>query len=118
MANSCNGCGLCCKLFYINLSKAEYESGKYKTILLEYGFIEDFKLAGSSGANLLAKKDDGSCEYLIDSQCSIHEDRPKVCRDFFCTTKAKKYGTMVEIIQEADIDKISSIFEKKNRPKT
>ncbi len=109
MANSCNGCGLCCKLFYINLSEKEYRSGQYQTELGEHGEIESFKLAKESGANLLAKKGNGACVYLVDNQCSIHETRPGVCRDFFCTTKAKKFEGMVEIIKEADTDKISSV---------
>jgi len=112
MANSCNSCGLCCKLFYINLSKEEYNSGKFQTILGEYGEIEDFKLAKESGANLLAKKEDGSCVYLVNNQCSIHATRPEVCRDFFCTTKAKKFEGMVEIIKKADEEKVSSISLK------
>ena len=39
MVNSCNGCGLCCKLFYINLSREEYESGKFKTELGRFGKV-------------------------------------------------------------------------------
>ena len=112
MANACNGCGLCCRLFYINLSKKEYLSGTYKTILGEHGVIENFALAKESGANLLDKKVDGSCVYLVDNQCSIHETRPQACRDFFCTTKAKKFQGMVKIIQVADIEKISSVSER------
>lgn len=113
MANSCNGCGLCCRLFYINLSKKEYESHKYKTVLEEHGKIENFRLAKESGANLLAKKEDGSCVYLKDNMCSIHASRPGVCQDFFCTTKAKKFKGMVEIIKKADKEKVSSVFEIK-----
>ncbi len=109
MANSCNACGLCCRLFYINLSKAEYESGRYKTILEEHGPIENFKLAKESGANLLAKNQDGSCVYLKDNKCSIHETRPKVCGEFFCTSKAKRFEGMVKIIKKADIKKESSV---------
>lgn len=112
MANSCNGCGLCCRLFYINLSEKEYRSGKYKTMFQDEREIESFKLAKDCGANLLAKNEDGSCTYLVNNQCSIHEHRPRVCGDFFCTTKAKRFECMVEIIKESDKKKISSIFEK------
>lgn len=76
----------------------------------EHGIIEDFNLARESGANLLAKKEDGGCIYLVNNQCGIHTDRPEVCRDFFCTTKAKKFGGMVKIIKKADKEKISSIY--------
>lgn len=109
MANSCNGCGLCCKLFLINLSKKEYLSGKYQTTLQEHGVVDNFNLAKSCGANLLAKKSDGSCVYLEGTQCGIHDSRPNACRDFFCTTKAQKFSGMVKEIKKADPDKISSV---------
>ena len=109
MANACNGCGLCCKLFYINLTKEEYFSGKYKTELGKYGIIENFGEAKSCGANLLAKKADGSCIYLKDNLCGIHKDRPKVCREFFCTTKAKRFEGMVKEIREADKENSTSL---------
>jgi Fe-S-cluster containining protein len=109
MANSCNGCGLCCKLFLINLSKEEYQSGKYRIMFEQYGLMADFGEAKKCGANLLAKKDDGSCIYLDGNQCGIHADRPKVCQAFFCTSKAKKFQSMVKIIKENDSQKISSI---------
>lgn len=112
MANSCNGCGLCCKLFYINLSKKEYESGRYKTMFEEQGKVESWKLAKESGANLLAKREDVSCVYLKDNKCGIHNNRPEVCRDFFCTTKAKKFKKMVEIVKREDKEKISSVYER------
>ncbi len=112
MANSCKSCGLCCKLFYINLSKKEYQSGKYKTILQDHGIIDNFSLAKECGANLLDKNEDNSCVYLVDNQCSIHADRPDVCRDFFCTTKAKKFEEMVKIIKKADREMVSTICLK------
>ncbi len=109
MANFCNGCGLCCKLFLINLSKEEYQSGKYRTMFEGFGMIPVFAKVKECGANLLAQKADGSCIYLTGSKCGIHSDRPKVCRDFFCTSIAKRFEKMVEIIKESDIEKISSI---------
>lgn len=102
MAGKCKACGLCCKLFYINLSEEEYTSGKYITELGEYGVIEKFGEAKSCGANLLAKKKNGECIYLENNKCSIHADRPVVCRQFFCSTKAKKFQGMVKIIKEAE----------------
>jgi Fe-S-cluster containining protein len=111
MTNSCNGCGLCCKLFYINLSREEYESGKFKTELGAFKKVDNFKMASECGANLLAKKLDGSCVYLVDNKCGIHADRPKACRNFFCTTKAKKFQGMVDKIKQSDKEKVSSIFD-------
>jgi len=92
------------------LSKEEYKSGKFKTELGEFGEFEDFSEAKNCGANLLAKKPDGSCIYLKNNKCRIHTERPKVCRSFFCTTKAKKFQKMVEIIKDEDKEKISSVF--------
>ncbi|MBI2310408.1 YkgJ family cysteine cluster protein [Candidatus Collierbacteria bacterium] len=113
MANSCNGCGLCCRLFLINLSKEEYQSGKYRTMFEKFGHLGDFNEAKKCGANFLAQKADGSCVYLEGNECSIHADRPKVCQDFFCTTKAKKFAGMVKIIKENDQQKISSVLQVK-----
>lgn len=108
MVNFCNGCGLCCKLFLINLSREEYQSGKYRTMFKESGLIDGFSEAKKYGANFLAQKTDGSCVYLEGNECSIHADRPKVCRDFFCTSLAKKFEGMVKIIKDNDQQKISS----------
>jgi len=113
MANTCNGCGLCCKLFLINLNREEYQSGKFKTMFEQFGHIDDFKLARESGVNFLAKKENGECIYLDGQDCSIHADRPAVCRDFFCTSKAEKFKTMVKIIKEADKEKNSSVLQIK-----
>ena len=100
MSNKCDMCGLCCQLFLINLSEAEYRSGRYKTIFEEFGLTENFVEAKKYGLNLLAQTENGSCIYLVDNTCSIHEWRPKVCRGFFCTSKNKKYKNMREIVEK------------------
>lgn len=100
MTSSCNSCGICCKLFLINLSQKEYKSGDYQTIFQNDGIIEKFNQARDCGANLLAKKDDGTCVYLSNKKCSIHNTRPRVCRHFFCTSQNKKFKGMIEIINK------------------
>ena len=80
----CLQCGVCCKLFYINLTEEEYRSGKYKTQFDEFEFVEDFEEAEMCAANIIAQKEDGSCIYLEGGKCSIHDTRPLVCRKFFC----------------------------------
>jgi len=97
----CNSCGLCCKLFYINLSEKEYRSGRFRTIFSHINKIDDFKLAKSCGANLLTKKENGECVYLKGNRCRIHADRPEVCRSFYCTSKAKRFQEMIKIINQA-----------------
>lgn len=112
MINNCNGCGLCCRFFLINLSKEEYESGDCQTMFEEYGVMEDFEKAEECGVNFLAQKSDGSCIYLVENKCSIHDKRPKVCRDFFCTSKKKEFEGMVKIIREKDKEKISLVSKR------
>ncbi len=104
MVNDCSQCGLCCRLFLINLTEEEYKSKKYKTQLEEFGLVENFKNAASCGANILKQKKDGSCAYLKDNKCSIHKIRPQACQDFFCTSKLKKFKGMVDLIKEKQSD--------------
>ncbi len=96
----CKLSGVCCRLFYINLTKEEYKSKKFRTQFEEFEFIEDFNEAEQHGANVLSKKDDGSCVYLKDNKCSIHSTRPNACRDFFCTSPEPRFSQMVEMVAE------------------
>ena len=100
MNNFCSACGVCCKLFLINLSQKEYEQGDYQTMFQSEEIIKNFSQAKSCGANLLAKKVDNSCIYLVDKKCSIHKQRPMVCRHFFCNSKNKKFAAMIEMINQ------------------
>lgn len=98
MTVNCSQCGTCCKLFLINLSENEYYFGKYKTQLEKFGLIDDFLVASNCGVNILKQKKDGSCFYLKNNTCSIHQTRPEVCRKFFCASKLKKFKKMIEQI--------------------
>ena len=102
MENSCNYCGACCTLFLVNLSRKEYASGQYQTLLQEHGVIKNFAQAQQCGAHLVAKNADESCIYWVANRCRIHASRPRACRDFFCTSRAKKFAGMVEAIQAND----------------
>jgi Fe-S-cluster containining protein len=97
----CNQCGVCCKLFLINLSEAELLSGIYDTQLSGYTARDNFKTVEKYGGNILRKNADGSCIYLYNNRCSIHAHRPKVCRNFFCDSRLKKYREMNRQISEA-----------------
>ncbi len=99
MVNTCLKCGVCCELFLINLTENEYKSGKYKTQFKMFGLIDDFTKAQNCGANIIEQNSDGSCIYLKDGNCSIHETRPESCREFFCKSKNKKYEEMMEKIK-------------------
>lgn len=98
---TCHQCGRCCSLFFINLSKKEYNQNKYVTIFedVEGGKL-DYNEAKKSGANLIKTKENGACYYLKNNKCSIHKARPAVCRSFFCQGDEKKYKKMREIIEK------------------
>jgi len=96
----CEGCGICCKLFLINLTEKEYFSGKYKTQFREFEVIDDFSKAEECGANIIEQKDDESCIYLKDKKCSIHLKRPEACKAFFCDSKDSKFKGMIKEINE------------------
>ena len=97
----CSQCGVCCKLFVINLNEEEYKSGRFKTVFEKFGFVDNFAEAELIGAHLLAQKEDGeTCIYLQDGKCSIHQDRPQACREFFCESKEEWCQDMIERIRE------------------
>jgi len=100
MIDKCSQCGLCCRLFLVNLDEKEYRSNKYKTQFEEFGLINNFHKAAACGASTLKQKGDGSCIYLEKNKCSIHKIRPEVCRKFFCTSKSKKFKKMIELIKK------------------
>ncbi len=100
MSYKCSQCGLCCSLFLINLTKEECQSGKYKTQFEEFGLIDDFNEASKIGGNFLKQKEDGSCVYLNDNKCSIHQTRPQVCKEFFCSSKKKRFQGMIRQIEK------------------
>jgi Fe-S-cluster containining protein len=99
--NQCEKCGICCKLFLINLSEDEYSSGRFQTVNAEFGSEIDFDLAEECGLNILEQKEDGGCIYLEKNGCGIHESRPQVCRNFFCTGTEPEFAGMRRIIIEA-----------------
>jgi len=100
VVNKCYQSGVCCKLFLINLNQSEYESKKFSTVFDDLCLDLDFKEAKKAGANILKQQENGSCVYFKDNGCSIHEWRPVVCREFFCSSKAKKFEGMVDQINQ------------------
>jgi len=101
----CSQCGVCCKLFIINLNKEEYNSRKYKTVFEKFGHFENWQEAEMIGANLLMQKKDGkTCIYLKNQKCSIYWRRPKVCQAFFCKSKEEWCHDMINKIKEKKED--------------
>ena len=66
-----------------------------------YGPVDNFEDAELCGANILETKEDNDCIYLKGIECSIHNDRPEACRDFFCRSKDPKWKRMIDMINEA-----------------
>lgn len=97
---NCKMCGVCCKLFLINLNEDEYYSGKFSTVNSEFGHYMDFNEVEKYALNFLEQNTDGSCIYLKNNGCSIHEFRPQVCRNFICTTTDPQYADMVKEINK------------------
>ena len=95
----CNQCGVCCKLFLINLTEKEYKSKSFKTQFEEFGLTENFQEAEMCGANIITQKQDGSCIYQKDNKCSIHNKRPEACKAFFCKSKNPQFKEMIEMIK-------------------
>jgi len=100
MVDKCSQCGLCCSIFLVNLSKEEYQSKNYKTWFEEFGLITDFHKASACGVNLLKQKENSTCIYFKGNRCSIHKTRPQACKEFFCTSKLKKFRKMIEQIKK------------------
>ena len=108
MINKCSLCGICCRLFLVNLTEEEYRSNKYKTQLGKFGFINDFKKASACGASILKQTKDGSCIYLKENKCSIHKTRPQACKEFFCSSKLKRFKKMIRLIKKYYKDQMCS----------
>jgi putative endonuclease len=100
LIQSCFQCGICCKLFLINLTEKEWRSGTFKTQFEEFGINDDFKRAEAYGATVLKQHDDGSCIYLKNNLCSIHKRRPQSCRNFFCHDTSGKFQNMIRQIKK------------------
>ena len=79
---------MCCRDWDVQLSLLEYESGLYqadKICLLTAKECNEGKNNCIDRIYHLKKKEDGSCIFLDDNNnCSIYENRPRVCREFNC----------------------------------
>lgn len=50
---------------------------------------------GSFPTWVIPNKPDGSCHYLGETGCTIHADRPAMCRSFSCVVYARKLQEML-----------------------
>ena len=70
-------------------------------------FVPDFEEAEMVGANVLKQKEDGSCIYLKDGKCHIHNFSPQSCKNFFCDSDEPNFKGMIEKIKEYKKDQSS-----------
>lgn len=83
----CGGCTECCELFHIDSKKAT--NGIIESVMIE------------SPAGVLCDH----CDKNVG--CKVHEERPKICRDFLCSY-AQQNNAPIELRP----DKCGVIFEK------
>ena len=85
---TCKRCGNCCRSTFFALmntpyDKDEREVGKWAM----YHGVETARHR-SNGIDYLAISLPGDCKYLIETDgvcsCKIHNDRPIVCKDYYC----------------------------------
>ena len=94
----CRMCGECCRVFYIPLTEKELRSRKFITEF-DYEKIkkESFDEINKNGWNLVKRNKNG-CVYLKDKKCSIHNSKPKYCKNFWCEdiNSNKRMREMIE----------------------
>ncbi|MBU4485676.1 MAG: YkgJ family cysteine cluster protein [Candidatus Delongbacteria bacterium] len=103
----CISCSLCCKLFLINLNEKELNSGVFQTELSTGEKFDDFEIIEEYGLNIVKKNEDGTCFYIMDKKCSIYNNRPQVCKDFFCGSDKAEFNEMIEEINNASLESIT-----------
>ncbi len=100
----CNGCVRCCRGDAIRLLPGDDES-RYQTVPHDW----------MKGHRMLDHKPNGDCVYLGERGCTIHEWKPRMCREMDCRnvatslsfTQARKHGIVMvwqrgkELIKEA-----------------
>jgi Fe-S-cluster containining protein len=78
---------MCCSIYNVNITDEEFASGQYDAeAFCKFTEKECRDLAKPclNRQYQLAKREDKSCVYLQDHQCSIYDVRPNVCRDYQC----------------------------------
>jgi uncharacterized protein len=74
-AVSCGTCRACCLRDRIFLHPKEDDHTKYRYHI---------ERVPEGRIRVLDRKADGSCAYLSDSGCSIHDSKPYLCKEFDC----------------------------------
>lgn len=74
---SCSRCLSCCRFKTIQLNPYEVARLAGNRGISTTGFIDRFTITGGTA---LQSKEDGTCVFLDTGGCSVHADRPLVCR--------------------------------------
>jgi hypothetical protein len=73
----------CCRELEVELTSAEYASGRYR--------VDQARLR-RRGQFILERGPQG-CVYLVDELCSIYDHRPGLCRDYDCVRDSRMHIT-------------------------
>lgn len=65
--DNCIGCGECCKKHWLLRLTSEREKTLFVNDIVYGNFIWTDK-----------------CKYFIDNKCSIHEEKPFRCKEYYC----------------------------------
>lgn len=63
----CVGCGNCCKKHWLIRLTSEYEKSL---------FVDDIVFGNFIWTD--------QCKYFLNGRCSIHENNPRKCKEYFC----------------------------------
>lgn len=75
----CKQCGACCKFFRLPVRN---EKELVKQFINHFGFeLETYDIEVSFK---------GKCKNLINNKCSIYENRPELCKEFYCKRHCKE----------------------------
>jgi uncharacterized protein len=100
----CTGCGLCCR--YIGQAINNINN------------IKDPVLFNALNAFPYKTDPDGSCEKLINNQCSVYENRPLVCNVSLMAQELNKaYGISKEKVYEENIKTCNKMILANNLDK-
>lgn len=94
----CGTCVKCCTTLAPYLTPDEITSGKYPISLTQPTHADLMDNPDCGPIITIFKSKGGGCASLIDSQCSIYDDRPIACRQFDC--RKGHHESLVEFAKE------------------
>lgn len=80
----CKRCGKCCHTIILALHSVPFANDTQEMAkwLLCHGFQTTKIFNGKE--DVLGVKIDKKCEHFENNTCKIYEDRPQICKDFWC----------------------------------